>query len=99
MKSLEMIPADEFCLHHNIEISFIYSLRDSGLIEVVFTEERLFVPMDQLAHLEKLVRLHYNLDINLEGLETINHLLGQIDEMQQRIIQLSNRLGRYEDAF
>lgn len=92
-----MIPADEFCLHHNIEISFIYSLRDSGLLEVVASEERLFVPIEQLAHLEKLARLHFNLNINLEGLETINHLLDKINEMQHHIVHLSNRLKRYED--
>lgn len=97
MKAKEMIPADEFCRHHHIEISFIYSLKESGLIEVVATEEKLFVPVEQLGHLEKLVRLHYNLNINLEGLETISHLLEQVSAMQQRIVQLSNRLGRYEE--
>jgi len=91
-----MIPAEEFCIHHNIETSFIYSLKESGLLEVTTIEEKTFVPVNQLSHLEKLVRLYYDLDINLEGVETITYLLQRMHEMQQKIVQLSNRLSRYE---
>ena len=97
MQTEEMIPADEFCIHHNIELSFIYSLKESGLVEIVSTEEKIFLPANQLPNLEKLVRLYYEMDINLEGMETITYLLQRIGEMQQQIAQLNNRLGRYED--
>ncbi|HEV7779709.1 MAG TPA: chaperone modulator CbpM [Chitinophagaceae bacterium] len=97
MQTEEMIAADEFCIHHNIELSFIYSLKDSGLIEVSIVEEKVFVPLNQLGHLEKLVRLYYEMDINLEGIETITYLLRRMNEMQQEILQLSNRLREYED--
>ena len=30
------------------------------------------------------MRLHHELDINLEGLEAINHLLNQIEGLQKR---------------
>jgi len=96
MQKEEMIPAEEFCIHHNIETSFIYSLKESGLLEVTTIEEKTFVPVNQLSHLEKLVRLYYDLDINLEGVETITYLLQRMHEMQQKIVQLSNRLSRYE---
>jgi chaperone modulatory protein CbpM len=96
MQTEEMIPAEEFCIHHNIETSFIYSLKESGLIEVTTIEEKTFVPVNQLSHLEKLVRLYYDLDINLEGVETITYLLQRMHEMQQKIVQLSNKLSRYE---
>lgn len=98
MNTLEMIPADVFCRHHRIEISFIDALHEAGLIEVVYAEEQLFVPAEQLVHLEKLVRLHYQLSINLEGLETVSHLLEKINDMQQQILKLNNRLSRYEDV-
>jgi hypothetical protein len=42
--------------------------------------------------LEKFVRLHYDLDINLEGIETINYLLERIEEMQKEIVNLRNKL-------
>ena len=97
MQTEEMIPADEFCIHHHIETSFLYSLKESGLIEITTIEEKAFVPINQLNNLEKLVRLYYELDINLEGIETITYLLQRMTEMQQKIVQLSNRLTMYED--
>lgn len=92
-----MIPADEFCIHHKIELSFIYSLKESGLLDISTQEEQVFVPVSQLHQLEKLARLYYEMDINLEGIETITHLLQRMQDMQQQIRQLSNRLSRYED--
>jgi hypothetical protein len=41
--------------------------------------------------LEKFVRLHYDLDINLEGIETINYLLEKIEKMQREILELRNK--------
>jgi hypothetical protein len=32
--------------------------------------------------------MHYDLDINIEGIETINHLLEKIDLLQKEILQL-----------
>ena len=97
MQTEEMVPANEFCIHHNIQLAFINSLKESGLIEISIIEEKIFVPVSQLNHLEKLVRLYYEMDINLEGIETITHLLKQMNEMQQKIVQLSNRLSMYEN--
>lgn len=96
MQKEEMITANEFCLHHNIDLSFIYSLQDSGLLQTETVGESIFVPVGQLSHLEKLVKWHYEMDINIQGLETITHLLSRLDNMHHQIIQLSNRLSRYE---
>ena len=98
MQTEELIPANEFCLRHNIELSFIYSLKDSGLVEIATIEEQIFVPVSQLTQLEKLVRFYYEMDINVEGIETITYLLQRINNMQQQIVQLSNRLNMYEDV-
>ncbi len=96
MQTEEMVAADEFCIHHNIELSFIYSLKDSGLVEMTSIEEKIFLPVSQLSQLERLVRLYYEMDINLEGIETITYLLQQMNDMQQQIVQLSNRLSMYD---
>ena len=95
MQTEAMIPANEFCIHHHVELSFIYALHESGLIETTIVEEQIFLPTDQLKQLEKLVRLHYEMDINLEGIETIAHLLQRINNMQQQILLLNNRLEHY----
>jgi chaperone modulatory protein CbpM len=97
MQTDEMIIVNEFCIHHNIELSFINALKDSGLIEVTLREERLCLPESQLPHLEKMVRLYYEMDINMEGIETITYLLSRMNEMQQEIRMLNSRLNLYEN--
>lgn len=96
MDTEAMIPIHEFCIHHQIEQSFIYSLKDSGLIEIQIREEKSCLSLNQLPDLEKIIRL-YEMDINLEGIETITHLLKRISQQQEKIKMLTNRLRRFED--
>ena len=86
----------EFCANHHIEVSFISSLQQTGLIEVTRINESGFIDAAQLRLLEQFVNFYYELDINMEGIETITHLLKQIDENQFEILQLNNRLRLYE---
>lgn len=92
----DLIPASEFCTSHDIEISFIDSLYENGLIEITTIDKTVFLYPDQLGQIEKISRLYYDLGINLEGIETITYLLDRIDEMQNKIISLQNRLHLYE---
>jgi hypothetical protein len=96
METEYLISLDEFCANHNIEISFVSSLQQSGLIEITTVKETGFIEADQLQQLEKFIRLYYELDINLEGIETINYLLQRINSMQHEIIALRNKLRVYE---
>ncbi|MEO8764594.1 MAG: chaperone modulator CbpM [Ginsengibacter sp.] len=88
----QLIPVKEFCIHHNIEYSFISSLKNSGLISVTSVKRSLFIHIDDMHKLEKFVRLHYELDINVEGIETINYLLERIESMQSEILSLRNKV-------
>ena len=96
MESNYLVAIDEFCANHKIESSFISSLQQNGLIEITTIRETGFVDLKQLRQLEKIVRLYYELDINLEGIETINYLLDRINSLQDEIILLRNRLRLYE---
>ena len=96
MQTEYLIAIDEFCAKHEIEVSFISSLQQTGLIEITTIEEVGFIPVDQIQQLEKFMRFYYELDINLEGIETISHLLKRVTDLQEEIIELRNRLGLYE---
>lgn len=96
MQQADLIVVTEFCTHHNIEFSFVHTLNQHGLIDIVMIEGTGFIYADQLQYLEKLVRLHYHLDINIEGIETITHLLQCINTMQHQISSLQCRLDLYE---
>jgi hypothetical protein len=96
MNKINLIPANEFCASHDIEISFIDSLQEAGLIEITTIEETEYIQESQLTELEKIVRLYFELDINLEGIDTVFHLLQRIKDMQDEITFLKNRLRLYE---
>lgn len=96
MNKVNLIPANEFCASHNIEISFIDSLQETGLIEITTIKDTDYIQESQLYDLEKIVRLYYELDINLEGIDTVFHLLQRINDMQDEITLLKNRLRLYE---
>src|SRR5215510_13623619 len=92
----DFIIADEFCASHQLEISFIHSLKDHGMIETVFVNQSLCIYAEELPRLEQIVRLYRDLDINLEGIEVINDLLERIEEMQNEIARLRKRLDFFE---
>ena len=94
----DLIPAKVFCASHAIEQSFIQTLYESGLIEITFIEEDPFVPVAQLEQLERMVRMYFEMDINVEGIETIVHLLHRIQSMQQETNVLKNKLRLYESG-
>ena len=96
MQTEYLIAIDEFCTKHNIEVSFINSLQQTGLIEIIIIEEVGFIQIEQIQQLEKFIRFYYELDINLEGIETISHLLQRVTDLQEEITDLRNKLNLYE---
>ncbi len=96
METRNLILIEQFCMHHNIEFSFINSLHEFGLIEVIELNDAKYLANEQLKDVEKMMRLHYELDINMEGLDAISHLLKQIDDLQRELIATQNKLRLFE---
>lgn len=96
MQPENLIPAPAFCLHHHIEVSFIQSLQEYDLIEVTSIEEAVYLNEEQLGEVERMIRLHYELNINLEGIDAIMHLMKRLEATQNEMAQLKNRLRLYE---
>ena len=96
MKKEDLIPAEEICVLYQVERQFVTSLKDSGIIEIVTVQETEYIHCDHLAQFEKMRRLHEELEINVQGLEAISHLLGKVEQLQSENIKLKNRLGLYE---
>ncbi|MEJ7738716.1 MAG: chaperone modulator CbpM [Chitinophagaceae bacterium] len=96
MEPEQFIIAEEFCDSHEIELSFLSSLNEFGLIDIILIEEKKLIAESQLPKLEKLVRLYYDLQINLEGIDAIANLLERINRIQEENTILKNRLRLYE---
>ncbi|MDX1767263.1 MAG: chaperone modulator CbpM [Arenibacter troitsensis] len=91
----EYILITDFCTSHNIETHFVMELYDYGLVDVVVKEDTHYLPVQQLPKAEKILRLHSDLDINLEGIVVITRLLKRMEKMQNEITQLNNKLDLY----
>jgi DNA-binding transcriptional ArsR family regulator len=96
MKPAELIAVNTLSVHYNIEHSFVLTLKEAGLIEVVEQEQEFFVPADELRTLEKLANFYYEMGINIEGIETISHLLERTEELHAEILRLRNKVQLYE---
>jgi len=98
MKQENLIALTEICTHHQIEVSFIHSLNESGLIELISIEHDIFIIDNQLAQLEQYIDFHYTLGINLEGIETISHLLHRMNTLEAELSKLKNTVLFHEEA-
>jgi chaperone modulatory protein CbpM len=96
MEPDDMVVLDEFCACHQVQISFIQSLEEHGLIQTVTVNQVRCVHVEELSKLEQIVRLHQELNINPEGIDAIINLLQRIDSMQTEITMLVNRLNFYQ---
>jgi chaperone modulatory protein CbpM len=96
MTTENLIAAKQFCIYHEVEDTFITELQQAGLIEVKIVKNDPYIPESELQKLERLTRLHNELEINTAGIEAISHLLQRLEDIQEEMRQLRNRLTAYE---
>lgn len=88
----ELVIISEYIKYSGIEPQFIALLEENELIHIYELENERFLHHDELSEIEKYARLYYDLSINIEGIDVINHLLRRIDEMKQEMNTLHSRL-------
>lgn len=88
----ELIAITEYCINYDIEPSFIDSLEESGLIMLTSINEEKFIHIEQLQEMDRYIHFHYDLQINIEGIDAIRHLLDKVNHMQEEIQQLKRLL-------
>lgn len=98
MNRHDLIPAHLFCTSHHIEISFINDLQQQGLLQAEVIEGEVYMHPEALPSLEKMMHFHYDLDINIEGIESILHLLQKMDSLNAELSTLRNRIRFYENV-
>ncbi|MGV9004378.1 chaperone modulator CbpM [Flavobacterium sp.] len=96
METHELIIIEVFCQEYHIEVNLIKDLEEFGLIETVVYNKKRYVNINQLATIEKILRLHNELNINKEGIDVVINLLEKVNHLTDEIKQLKNRLHLYE---
>lgn len=97
MDTTDLIPIQLLCKRYDIPESFINRLQEFQLVELIVEENDFYINTTQLKKVEKMMRLHFDLDINFEGLDAIYNLLDQVESLKKEIRILHNRLRVYED--
>ncbi|ASU35631.1 chaperone modulator CbpM [Mucilaginibacter xinganensis] len=90
---VNLIATTEICTYHDVEYTFINSLGEAGLLKLKMVKKNTYIPETELQKLEKMIRMHRELDINVAGIEAIVHLLDRVERMQEELRVLRNMLG------
>jgi hypothetical protein len=86
----ENISVEAYCSFYQIEPAFIQQLEQHGLLTFYTDAQQTYLSYEQLPEIERYIHLHYDLDINIAGIEAIHHLLNRMDEMQKKLSLLQN---------
>ncbi|MFK5889338.1 MAG: chaperone modulator CbpM [Flavobacteriaceae bacterium] len=97
MNKKDYISVDELCNHYHIEISFFTRLNDMGLIKMSTIQKTECINRDVLSDVEKMLRLHQELDVNFEGIDVAFNLLKKIELLQEELQSVKNRLHLFEN--
>ncbi len=89
----ELILLTEYCKNSRAELDFILSLEREGLIIMEIRNNIKYLLLSQLKDMELFTRLHYDLSINIEGIDVIHNLLSRMEEMEQELVVLRRQLA------
>ena len=95
----DLIVISEYCQNCHVDPSFIKMLESEGLISLQTIEDEKYIVASELRELEQYTRMYYDLSINIEGIDTIHHLLDRIKDMQREICDLKSRLQLFETEY
>lgn len=97
MKTTEYISISELCKNYDIEVSFITSLHEIGLVAWEEKDKIQFIPFERIGEIEKMIRIYRDLDVNPQGIDVIFNLLKKVEYLHEEIKELRGRLHLYED--
>ncbi|HAO08750.1 MAG TPA: MerR family transcriptional regulator [Chryseobacterium sp.] len=95
----ERISREELVKIYNVEITFFDELVNSGLLNIHTENEIRYVMYEDLPMFERFTNWHYDLEINLPGLEVIHEMLKKMEDLRQRNRELMNKLSAIADKY
>ncbi|NNJ88048.1 MAG: MerR family transcriptional regulator [Eudoraea sp.] len=97
MEEQDLISIGTLCEQYRLELSFFEEMGEIGLIEFTVYKGSKHVHLDALHHVEKILRIHRELHVNLEGVDVVMNILQRQEKLRQELLRVQNRLRRYED--
>jgi len=97
MDTEKYIPVLHLCDLYQLEISFFKELNEEGLIELVSRQNSMYVHEEKLYKVERIIRIHRELNVNIQGIDVVLNLLEKVDTLQNKMYSMQSRLRLYED--
>lgn len=95
----ERISREELVRIYNIEITFFDDLVEYGLLNIQVEDNTHYLMYEDLPDFEKFANWHYDLEINLPGLEVIHNMLKKLEALKRRNRELMNKLSALNDQY
>lgn len=97
MNTDKLIRISELCTHYHLRASFFDEIESYDLIEIKTIPDGKFIHRKQLRTLEKIIRLHEELEINMQGIDVIFGMISEIEKMKTKLALLRSKLDVYEN--
>ncbi|HBR13075.1 MAG TPA: MerR family transcriptional regulator [Chryseobacterium sp.] len=97
----ERISIEDIIRLYKIDYSFVDQLIDSELLHPETEGSVRYIIYEELSHLERFANWHYDLDVNLPGIEIIHQLLNQLEDLKtenRRLLGHVTKFESWEDA-
>lgn len=95
MKTSSFIRIEQVCTHCQVDEAFIHTLHELGHVELIVDGKEYGIPEEQLKSVESLIFFHTELQINIEGIDAIAHLLKRMVDLQEELMQVKKALHVY----
>ena len=97
MQPRDFFTVVELSEQYNLEVNFFEELGEVGLIHLDVYRGEKCIHQDLLHDVEKIIRIHRDLHVNLEGIDVVMNMLRRQEKLEAELLRLTNKLRRYED--
>lgn len=94
MDQKKYLSIQQICTSYQVNQSLLVALEEYELIEIEYTNEEGYLGVDELAKLERLLRLNHDLDINVAGLCVVHELLEERKMLREELNRLQRQMER-----
>ena len=97
MSTEKLILLSSLSNYYNLEMDFFMNLSEMNRLTIITINESQYIDEVTLYEVEKMIRLHQELNVNTEGIDIVFNLLEKMNNLQNELISVKNRLRLYED--
>jgi len=84
------ISVNRLCNEYSLDVYFFEYLYNQGIIQLVVWENLEYIELEVLDKVEKLIRIHQDLEVPVNSLDVVINLLEKIETLQKEVNTIRN---------